>query len=416
MKITAINSRYHGGGAAAVAATLAKTLAAVGHESRMLTGSHEPTPPDVTAVPLPWRALLPYHTVNLLGMNYFGITGVRRWLNHPFVRTADVVHLHNIHGGFFNPLWLNRLSRTKPLVWTLHDMWPLTGHCAHSFDCERWKTGCGYCPYPCVYPPIRHDATRWEWRLKRNIYQRSNITLISPSRWLATLVSQSFMTHFPIQVIPNAIDTSIYTPQPSADWRRKMKIASDQHVLLFVAENINSPFKHFEFIPLVIEHIPSNLRRHMTLLVMGARPPANAPHLNVNTRYLGPILSATQKAEVFSAASLLVYPTRADNFPVTIQEALACGCPIVAEDVGGVGELVRSGVTGFLAPPNDAHAFADGISQLCTDPQIRSTMQANCRAIAVAEYSMDLHVQRICAVYEKTVNRFHHTHNPAPTP
>jgi glycosyltransferase involved in cell wall biosynthesis len=410
MNILIITHRRNGGGAALAASVLLESLPAHGHPTAMLTGLREAPAPHVDALPLLPRGRLGYHAFNLLGLNYFGITGARRLFNHPFVRAADVIHLHNIHGGFFNPLWVRRLARSKPLVWTLHDMWPLTGHCSHSFDCLRWVTGCGQCPYPSIYPPLRRDATRLEWRIKRNLYRPSEMTLISPSRWLASIIHRSIMGHLPLHVLPNAIDITLFAPRPMTECRRRLQLDADRFVLLFVAEKINNPFKHFDFLPAVLDTLPADFRRRLVMLIMGERSHRKNQLHNVDVRELGPVNDPEKKADIFGAATLLLYPTRADTFPMTIQEAIACGCPVVAEDVGGVNELVRPGQSGLLAPPNDARAFAEGIMHLCNNPPLREHLSQRCRLIASREFTIATHTERLIAVYKETHERFHGCH------
>jgi glycosyltransferase involved in cell wall biosynthesis len=405
MNVLNINYRFSGGGAAAVASGLFGMLSASGHTSNMLIGCREATVPGVASIALSWPARLPYHLVNLFGLNYLGIPGQHRLLTHPFLAGADVVHLHNLHGGYFNYRWLANLTILKPVVWTLHDMWPLTGHCSHSFDCGRWRTGCGQCPYPGTYPPIRMDATRLDWRLKSRLYQRVGVVIITPSRWLADLVRESTLRHLPLHVVPNAVDTEVYAPRPSEECRRALGLPPDRFVLLFAAEHVNSPFKRFEFLPKVLELIPADIRRHLLLLVMGADAPRQTVCGDVPIVCLGLVTGEKQKTEIFGAADLLLYPTRADNCPMVVQEALACGCPIVAENVGGVGELVRPNETGLLVPPDDAGVFADCIGRLFIDRALRMKLAERCRAVALSEYSRHSHVERMICVYQEAIER-----------
>src|SRR5215510_6516066 len=126
------------------------------------------------------------------GVEDFHFPGTRSLLQMT-PRMPDIVHLHNLHGGYFDLRVLPWLSRQLPVVVTLHDAWLLTGHCAHSFDCERWKSGCGQCPDLDIYPAIARDGTAHNWRRKREIYRNSRLYVGTPSRWLMQRVEQSIM-------------------------------------------------------------------------------------------------------------------------------------------------------------------------------------------------------------------------------
>src|SRR5207248_4324578 len=124
------------------------------------------------------------------GREDFHFPGTRRLLTLTAER-PDVVHAHNLHGGYFDLRALPSLSAQVPLILTLHDAWMLSGHCAHSFDCERWRTGCGHCPDLTIFPAIERDATAYNWRRKRSIYSKSKLYISAPSRWLMQRVEDS---------------------------------------------------------------------------------------------------------------------------------------------------------------------------------------------------------------------------------
>ncbi|HVX31203.1 MAG TPA: glycosyltransferase, partial [Nitrolancea sp.] len=155
-------------------------------------------------------------------------------------RPPNIVHLHNLHGGYFDLRLLPHLSRLVPLVATLHDAWLLSGHCAHSLDCERWLTGCGACPDLTIYPAIRRDATAGNWRRKRAIYAQSRLFVATPSQWLMRKVEQSILAPAVAEarVIPNGVDLSIFRPGDRQAARAELGIPQDAHVLVFAANVI----------------------------------------------------------------------------------------------------------------------------------------------------------------------------------
>ena len=157
------------------------------------------------------------------GREDFNFPGTRQLLELSGER-PQVVHAHNLHGGYFDLRQLPWLSREVPLILTLHDAWLLSGHCAHSLACERWRTGCGRCPDLTIYPAIRRDATAYNWRRKRAIFAHSRLFVATPSRWLMRKVDESILAPAvqEARVIPNGVDLSVFRP---AD-RRRARAAS----------------------------------------------------------------------------------------------------------------------------------------------------------------------------------------------
>src|SRR6185503_18163896 len=169
--------------------------------------------------------------------------GTRDLLNLSPVK-PDILHCHNLHGGFFDLGALSRLSHEAPTVLTLHDSWLLTGHCAHSFDCERWTTGCGSCPDLSIYPAIRRDATAHNWQRKRDIYRRSRLYVTTPSNWLMDRVRQSML--WPSvelsRVIPNGVDLSTFKPGSRDEARRDLGLPSANPIVLLMSGRRDAPW------------------------------------------------------------------------------------------------------------------------------------------------------------------------------
>lgn len=321
---------------------------------------------------------------------------------------ADLLHIHCLHSGFFNYLALPSLTKTKPALYTLHDMWPFTGHCVHSFDCDRWKSGCGKCPYPEMPNAVQRDATWWEWRLKDWSYRRSNLTFVAPSRWMYELARQSMLSHFPIQHIPHGVDTEVYQPLDREMSRAALGIPPGKKVLLYLARRMNpshkaSYIKGADVLAQALRDLPSSLRKDTVLLLVGEGASAFAGEVDMTTIPLGFVSSDRLKAVVYSAADLFLFPSRAENFPLVLIESMACGTPAVAFRVGGVPELVRPDVTGMLAEPEEAKQFSAGVVRLLEDTDLRAHLSVLCRAIALKEYSLDLHIDRHVALYRQAL-------------
>jgi glycosyltransferase involved in cell wall biosynthesis len=317
---------------------------------------------------------------------------------------ADILHLHCIHGGFFNYLALPWLTESKPAVFTLHDMWPFTGHCAYSYGCDRWKIGCGKCPHPKVYPPVRRDATRIEWRLKDWVYAHSNIVVVSPSSWITEQAKQSMLNRFAIHQIPYGIDTEVYEPLDPEQCRSLLGIPTGKKVIAFVALNLSESRKGGDLLLKALQSLPGALKADVVLLTLGAHgSDAFAEAVGIQTLNLGYVDNDRLKAIAYSAADLFVSPTRAEIFGLVFLESMACGTPMVAFRVGGVPDPVRPGITGYLAEPENAKDLSVGIVQFLEDESLRNYMSEQCRAIALKEYSLELHAQRHIALYRQAL-------------
>ena len=320
---------------------------------------------------------------------------------HEAYLSADILHFHGTQGGFINYLALPSLTRDKPALFTLHDMWPMTGHCAISYDCDRWKLGCGKCPHPDSYPAIQRDATRIEWKLKNWVYGRANLTIVSLSNWQTEQAKVSMLNRFPVYHIPNGVDTAVYKPLDPERCRSLLGITPGQRVLMFVAPRLDAFWKGSDLLLESLRSLPESLKARTVLLLLGDGGDLIAQSTDIQTLNMGYVSNDQLKAALYSAADLCVHPTRADMFPLVLQESMACGTPIVSFGVGGVPDLVRAGTTGYLAEPGNASDFCDGIVQLLEDDSLRGRMSRQCRSIALEEYTLELQTHRHIGLYRR---------------
>jgi len=402
MHVLHINQSDILGGAAIAGYRLHQGLLEQGVDSKLLVGSVKLKDERIAAVPRKPRAENLLHRVTWhSGLNYINLFSSFNLPNHKFYQDADILNFHNLHSGYFNYLAISKLTKEKPAVFTLHDMWSFTGHCAYSYDCDRWKMGCGNCPYPDTYPEISRDITRLEWKLKNWVYGRSNLTIITLSHWLTAQAKASMLRRFPIHHIPNGIDTKAYQPLDRLLCKAALDIPRDKKVLLFGAASLKDERKGGDLLVKTLQQLPQSLKTKTMLLTFGDGSEAIAAGTGMQTINVGYISSDRLKSIAYSAADLLVFPTRADNLPLVLQESMACGTPMVSFDVGGVPDLVRPMVTGYLAKPEDARDCCNGIVTLLGDEQLRQTMSLNCRAVALAEYSIELQAKRYMELYKQ---------------
>lgn len=399
LHITHINTMLGKGGTAGIMQLLQEVQNAAGHESRMLSGrllaakeggATFDTVPDTRAEVVALRE----------GLTDYHFQGSHMLALHPQVRHADVLHFHNLHGGYCNPWSLAGLTRLCPSVWTLHDMHALTGHCAHAFDCPRWQTGCGLCPDLKVYPAVPVDNTHRLWRDKQRIYSCSPVRVVVPSQWLARHVEKSMLAGHPLTVIPNGIDIRIFAPQDKRAARARLGIAPDALVVGSAA--YNGPLHNFwKGGAFALEALEALRGRYPDVLFLGR---GNAQEGAVpNVRLLPYAFNEQDMADFYATLDVMLYPSLADNCPLVVMEAMACGIPVLAFDVGGIPELVAQEGCGVLVPSRDGEALCRAALELAGDAEARRRMGHAARQRAEAAFDARLMARRYEAVYAEAM-------------
>lgn len=305
------------------------------------------------------------------GLEDFAFPATADILGLPPHRPA-VLHLHNLHGYYFDLRLLPELSAGQPTLMTMHDPWLLTGHCAHPIDCPRWRAGCGECPHLDRYVPIRVDASAEDFALKRRALAASRLHYATPSRWLMRMLEESGVLEDEAEarVIPNGIDTKVFAPGDRKAARERVGLPLGARIVLFAAQGLaNSPFKDYETLREALRRVAGGGRENLVLLALGD---ASAQLIEgVDVRALPFTDDVTKVAEYYRAADLYVHAARAENLPLAVMEAMACGTPVVASRVGGIPEIVAEGGTGLLAEPGDDEALAAAIETLLGDEERR---------------------------------------------
>lgn len=251
----------------------------------------------------------------------------------------DVIHLHNIHGYYINIEVLFDYLRScgKKIIWTLHDCWAFTGHAAYceAANCKRWKTGCHNCAKRDDYPKSFYDNSKLNWLKKRKVFTGiPNLQIITPSKWLAGLVKKSFLRKYPVSVIYNGIDTSVFKPVDSSVLRKKLNLG-DKKVILGVAAVWDARKGLDDFIKL--NKLIDKNEYQIVLVGLTDKQIAKLPKSIIGITRTD---SVEQLVELYSLAHVFVNPTYEDNYPTTNLEAIACGTPVITYDTGGSGESV----------------------------------------------------------------------------
>ena len=290
-------------------------------------------------------------------------------------RVPDILHLHNIHGAYFDIRALPALSASCPTIITMHDAWLLTGHCAHPFECERFKTGCGDCPHLDTYVPLYADRSDVNWTVKRDAISRSRLSLACPSRWLLDRVAESGVLSDTVQarVVPNGVDTSVFAPGDRAQARAELGLPAERPILCFAGHGLKTnQFKNVELVREALR-ITSKSERASGLMLLALGGEGTSESIDGIEIVGTPFVDDPELlARYYRAADVYVHAARADNLPLAIIEAMACGTPVVATNVGGIPEIVDDGVTGVLVEPENAPAFAEAILALLADEPRRA--------------------------------------------
>jgi glycosyltransferase involved in cell wall biosynthesis len=429
LRLLLINTADSGGGAELTAWSLFQTYRRLGHKSWLAVGYKRTDDPDVVLLPRddyrnPWARFW-IRSGNILKPFEGTVRGATRlrnllhWFGEPrrcfdiargyedfhypaaprlseLVETCDLVQCYNLHGGYFDLRSLEWLSRRKPVVLDLYDAWLLSGHCAHSFSCDRWKLGCGQCPDLTIYPPIRRDSTAFNWQRKQQIFARSRLFVSTPSEWLMSKVKSSILAPAIVQsrVIPTGVDLTIFHPADKNRVRSNLDIARNTKVLLFAGNGIRrNRWKDYRTMRAAVTLLAERLRGTRVLfLALGDTAPPEQIGPCASLRFVPHLKNLADVASYFQAADVYLHAAAADTFPRAVLEALACGTPVVGTNVGGIPEQLRSletdKPTGILVAPEDPESMALAIEKLLTDEPLRQTLAAN--AVADARERFDV--------------------------
>lgn len=315
----------------------------------------------------------------------------------------DIVHLQNIHGNYMGIEDIREIAKHCRVMWTLHDMWALTGHCAHAFDCTKWQDGdCSNCPKPETYPGIRNDVAGQMLNTKTSSFAGQNIIFISPSQWLCDRFTESHLKNEKIFVINNGIDVNQYVPGDVNALRQKYNIPQDKNVLLFAASNLNSQFRSFSHLLEALELLEN--KNDYCLVVLGNCDDAISFNPEFEVFQMGYISDEKKMNELYTLSDVYITPSLADNFPCTTIESFASGTPVIAFATGGLNEQIDPD-TGWLVPTGDAGALACAINDAFSDMKRLKLMRANCRAKAEKLYSEEVMLREYELLYTKVINR-----------
>lgn len=367
------------GGAAIAALRLCQAQREAGHEAQMLVLRKRSHHEQVVALSAPsWQAsfarwgeaIKALPLVNFQrGPKLFSLSLAScgfSIVNHPLLSAADIIHMHWINQGFLSLRSLKELaSLNKPIVWTLHDMWPLVGICHYAADCKQFEEACSNCPQTSHWLPL--DLCHRQWRQKQQIMQQLAPTLVGCSRWMLRAAKASAITKdLSGYCIANAADLDNYRPLEPSAARKAWSLPSHRPILLYGAQRADDPRKGYDLLIRTMQL----LRKHEAyaglaplLVIFGKTDEARlAKELHgIDYRSLGYLSSPRRLSTLYSAADLFLTTSREDNLPNTLIEAQLCDCPSLGFAVGGIGEIISHEPLGCTVAPFDCAALTQAI-------------------------------------------------------
>lgn len=365
LNVVLIHAADAGGGAERSTLSLHLELIKQGHNSRMYVGYKRTNSPNVVEIErvrtIPGVMRVCRWLEENRGWQHLYAPGFRR-LHSIIPPDTDILHIHSLwaSGGFADVGALPALTRQFPTLITLREQWLTTGHCANSGDCDRWLRGCGSCPHLDVIPVIAHDGTRINWLRKWIALHRSQAHITTVSDWMREMAMKSpILAGKTISTIYNGIDVSVFSPGSQDQAREALNIPKDKFSVLLAGQSIEgihhgiaqhaiSAFNRFKsdgFLPLLVGHSASLV----------------AKTLSIPCRVLPFQETPQEMARCYRASDLTVVCSEVESFGRIAAESQACGTPVLAFASGGLPEVVKHGMGGWLVPTGDVDALTAGL-------------------------------------------------------
>ncbi len=422
------------GGAAVATNRLVRALRKQGHEARMLVRDKTTDWPFVTALPRKkiarWRFILERllalfhlspsmrdalryrHSWRMSRRNLWDIDagefGEDITLMDLFAE-ADIIHLSWVNQGMLSLDSIRRIIDSgKPIVWTLHDLWPVSGICHYTRRCDLFITGCKECQF-LPSQSVFYDLAKRVYDKKKAIYEQSDIHFVACSEWLAEQATMSGLTHGRyITAIPNPIDTTVFHPYDKTSCRKALGLPTvGKNIILFVSQKLSDARKGATLLIKAINKLRTYypmVASNIVVALMGAHSEELMQRIHFPCIELGYISGDENLARVYSAADLFVLPSTEDNLPNTIMEALACGVPCIGFNIGGIPEMIDHKANGYVAPLGNTAEFSDGIRWLLKN-EYDVPLSDNAVKKVADNYSEADIAQRYLDVYRRAISR-----------
>ena len=417
MRVLIVNTSEKTGGAAVAANRLLDALNNNGVKAKMLVRDKESE--QITVVGLGhsmlmqwrflWERLVVYFHTLFSRQHLFDIDIANAGADItslPEFKEADVVHLHWINQGMLSLKGIRKILECgKPVVWTMHDIWPATAICHLAFDCRRYASSCRYCR---LLPGGGgdNDLACKVWRKKKAIYKQYDISFVACSKWLATEAKKSsLLTGHPVANIPNPIDTRIFCPGPRHLAARSAGLPTDKRIILFVSQRATNPYKGMDYLVeacrMLADKYP-DMRQNTAVAILGGHSDDVADQLPFQAYPLGYVNDVKRIVDVYRAVDVFVLPSLSENLPNTIMEAMACGVPCVGFKVGGIPEMIDHQYNGYVAAVKDAADLANGLHWVLDEADRDALADSALRKVAIS-YSQHNVALKYIEVYNQAI-------------
>ena len=415
MRVLIVNTSERIGGAAIAAGRLVEALKNNGIKAKMLVREKQTDRLSVIGLnknwwkvwQFIWERILIWKENRFKKHNLFAVdianTGTDITVLPEF-QAADIIHLHWINQGMLSLNDIRKILLSgKPVVWTMHDMWPCTGICHHARECDKYHQECHHCPY--IYKGGRKkDLSNQVFKKKKEIYQLAPVTFVTCSRWLKERASQSALLEgHTIVDIPNPISTGLFKPQNALVARNKMGLPTDKKLILFGSVKVTDKRKGIDYFiescKLLAEKYPE-MKEELGVVVYGKNSECLKPLIPFQVYALDYISNEKDLVNIYNAVDLYVTPSLEENLPTTIMEAMACGVPCVGFNVGGIPEMIDHLHNGYVAEYKSAEDLANGIFWTLSESEYQSLSEEACRK-AVSNYSESIVAKKYIDIYNK---------------
>ncbi len=322
----------------------------------------------------------------------------------PEFKQADVIHLHWINQGMLALTDIRRIIDSgKPIVWTMHDMWPCTGICHHARQCNKYQQECKNCPY-LLNGGSPKDLSNKVFLQKKDLYKNSSIVFVTCSQWLKGQAEKSaLLDKHTVINIPNPININLFKPRNKQEARTRCNFPADKRIILFGAAKPTDKRKGVDYFiescNLLVQKHPE-LKDRIGIAIYGKQSEQIVPFLPFETYDLKYISSEKELVNVYNAIDLYATPSLEENLPNTIMEAMACGVPCVGFNVGGIPEMIDHLHNGYVAEYKSAEDFANGIYWTLTEGEYDMLSEEASRKVTAC-YSEGTIAKKYIEVYNK---------------
>ena len=411
MKVLIVNTSERTGGAAVAANRLMEALKNNGVKAKMLVRDKETDSLTVCGLSSRWRIqwcflwerFVIWLHLHLKREHLFEIDIANCGVDItslPEFQEADVIHLHWVNQGMLSLKNIRKILATgKPVVWTMHDIWPATAICHYTRGCEAYHTECRHCPL--LPGPI--DLANKVWKRKQRMLEGQCGTYVACSKWLSDEARKSALLKGQVVTnIPNPIDTRVFRPQDKQLARQSLGLPTDKRIILFVSQRVTDPRKGMSYfvdaVRKLVEQYPE-MKDTVGVAILGGHAEEVASQLALPSYPLGYISNPQHIVQVYNAANVFVLPSLEDNLPNTLMESMACGVPCVSFRIGGIPEMIDHQTNGYVAEPCNAADLARGIHCVLAEADY-DALSHECLKKVAHSYSQQSVANRYIEVYE----------------